>query len=229
MKKWDYLFITKASGANSFTIPYDLMSSIENNWSITSEISDDQLENIKSAEQTRRAAPIPDLPRGWDASDHTGLDAAQPPPDLEASLALSAHPLGADKDAEPLGLKEFIRTFGSEHTAPVNMLNLLSFVPGQVSRYLQYIEAFTSSTGIKYGGQPYLYAPGAPDWTSKPQEAEQEGGWERLALVWYPSIWHFGKMLDDSEYADVDRKFKQGSLRDNPLICCTEVDVEYID
>jgi len=42
-------------------------------------------------------------------------------------------------------------------------------------------------------------------------------------LVWYPSIWHFGKLLDDLDYAEADRKFKVGVVLDNPILCCTEV------
>ena len=224
MKKWDYLLVTDSSS----TIPGSLSSSIDNSWSITSGVvSDTQPEAVRAAEQARRGAPVPELPQGWAPSDHSGLDASDPPPDLEASLALSAHPLGSSKEAKPTGLKEFIAAFGTKHSGPVQMFNLLSYMPGGVERYMKYIEAFQASIGIKYGGQPCFVGLGDnPDWASKSEEQGQEGGWEHLALVWYPSIWHFGKMLDDPEYADVDRKFKQGALRDNPLLCCVEVDLE---
>jgi hypothetical protein len=228
MKKWDYLIVNKAAGPQSFTIPKGLASSIESSWSLTTEVPDEQLDNHKSAEQTRLAAPVPELPQGWSPSDHSGLDASEPPPDLEASLALSAYPLGSCKDsgAKPIGLKEFTRTFGTKHTGPINMFNLLSFMPDQMSRYMQYVAAFQASVGIKYGGQPSFVPSEAPDWSSRSEEERQVGGWDTAALIWYPSIWHFSKMLDDPGYADADRKYKQGALRDNPIICCTEVDID---
>ena len=52
-------------------------------------------------------------------------------------------------------------------------------------------------------------------------------GWKDTALVWYPSIWHFGELLGDPEYEETDRKFKRGVLRDGSILCCTEVVVEY--
>ena len=228
MKKWDYLIVTKAAGPDTFAIPKGLASSIEDSWCLTIDVSDEQLDNHKAAEQTRLATPVPELPQGWSPSNHSGLDASEPPPDLEASLALSSYPLGSrtDNGAKPLGLKEFTRTFGTKHTGPVSMFNLLSFMPDQAPRYMQYIAAFQASVGIKYGGQPSFYPSGAPHWSSKSEEEGQVGGWELAALVWYPSIWHFSKMLDDPGYADADRKYKQGALRDNPLICCTEVDID---
>ena len=229
MKKWDYLIINKATDAHSFTIPDGLASSIADSWSLTTEIPDEQLGSTKATNEKLLATPVSDLPKGWSPSDHSGLDASDPPADLEASLALASHSLGSSKDSNPTDLKQFTRTLGPKHTGPVNMFNLLSFMPGQVGTYMQYIEAFQASIGIKYGGQPYFFSFEGPDWSSKDQEELQEGGWEAAALVWYPSIWHFSKMFDDPEYADVDRRFKQGALRDNPLLCCTEVETEGAD
>jgi hypothetical protein len=69
------------------------------------------------------------------------------------------------------------------------------------------------------------------DWSSRAAEGVEvadpkaggSGVWEDVALVWYPSLWHFAKLLDDPDYAVADRTFKQGVLRDNPILCCTEV------
>ena len=74
---------------------------------------------------------------------------------------------------------------------------------------------------------------GVSEWTSKADNAEKSQsaesdsviGWEDIGLIHYPSLWHFGGMLDDPGYMDADRRFKQGVLRDNPIMCCTEVDV----
>lgn len=226
MKKWDYLIINKATGANSFTISNGLASSIADSWSLTAEVPDEQLTTgTKANNEKFLKTPVADLPSGWSPSDHSGLDASDPPPDLEASLALASYPLGASKASEPTDLKQFTRALGSKHPGPVNMFNLLSFMPGQMGRYMQYVEAFQASVGIRYGGQAYFLPSGPPDWSSRAEEGGQEGGWELAAVIWYPSIWHFSKMLDDPDYADVDRRFKQGALRDNPLICCTEVEI----
>lgn len=107
------------------------------------------------------------------------------------------------------------------------MFNLLSYLPEQRPRYLQYVAAFQESVGIKYGGEPVVLGFGVHDWSSrKEEEGKEEGRWEDTALIYYPSLWHFGKMSDDEAYVEVDRKFKQGVLRDNPLMCCTEVEIE---
>lgn len=74
---------------------------------------------------------------------------------------------------------------------------------------------------------------GVTDWSSRASEGAkvadpQAGGsgvWEDVALVWYPSLWHFAKLLDDPDYADADRKFKVGAVRDNPILCCRAVEL----
>jgi hypothetical protein len=116
------------------------------------------------------------------------------------------------------------------------MFNLLAYQPDGRIRYFEYIKAFVASIGSKYGGTPLFHGQDVVDWSSRVSEVEAQkdqsstalaGDWVDTALVWYPSIWHFSKMLDDPGYVDVDRRFKQGALKDNPLICCTEVDVHY--
>lgn len=234
MLQWDYLFIAKASEQSTFELASTIAKHTTAHWAITAPVSDEHLDALDAANEQRRAAPIPSLPVGWSPSDHGGLVAAEPPADLEASLALSSIPLGASETSPPTDLKTFIRTFGTTHQGPVSMFNLLAYHPGQRSRYFQYIAAFTESVGSRYGGQPQFIGFGGVDWSSREAEgakvADPEAGgsgvWEDTALVWYPSIWHFGKMLDDPDYAAVDRRFKQGALMDNPLICCTEVDLE---
>lgn len=101
------------------------------------------------------------------------------------------------------------------------MFNLLSYLPnGGREQYFKYIAAFQESVGSDFGGVPIAVGFGVTDFTSRQDGA---GKWEDTALVGYPSIWHFAAMLDSEAYADVDRRFKKGALRDNPLICCTEV------
>ena len=76
-----------------------------------------------------------------------------------------------------------------------------------------------------------MFGASVTNWSSRVAEgaeaadpqANGSGVWEDAALVMYPSIWHFGKLLDDSDYAEADRKFKVGVVLDNPILCCTEV------
>ncbi|KAK3684505.1 hypothetical protein LTR37_020217 [Vermiconidia calcicola] len=233
MLRWDYLVVIKASSQDTLALPNALKSLTERVWSITTNHDDSQLENYAEGKATRQNAAVPPLPNGWSPNDHSGLDAAVPPPDLEASLGLIAYPLGSRKDEgqKPTVLKDFVRDFGTQYNSPVDMFNLLSFVPGQQPRYYQYIAAFTESVGSKYGGDAIFLGTSVGNWSSKADEQSGvEGdavGWEHSALIHYPSIWHFGKMLDDPGYADADRRFKQGALRDNPIMCCTEVEVSY--
>ena len=231
IKKWDYFIANKASSPDSLALPDGLMSSVEEKWTITADVDKAMLENHHQAHQAKLNAQAPSLPKGWSPSDHSGLDAADPPADLEASLALSSYPLGSRTDSgdKPTGLKDFTRQFGTRHTGPVDMFNLVSYLPDQRHRYFEYIAAFQASVGIKYGGEPVFFGSGVSDWTSRADDEatrkDSTAAWEDSALVHYPSIWHFSKLLDDDEYIDADRTFKQGVLRDNPLMCCTEIDV----
>lgn len=226
LKGWDYLIVAPSAGADGLSLPSGINTGVvENKWSITAPVDDAWITGHKEQHPRRLSSTGPALPAGWSAADHSGLDAAVAPPDLAASLGLRSRPFGS---GEPQGLKDFIATFGTKHTGSVAMFNLLAYMPnGGREQYFKYIEAFSASIGIKYGGEPLFLGAEVTDWSSKASEAEKE--WVDCALVWYPSLWHFGKMLDDPEYAQVDREFKQGAIRDNPLICCTEVDVGYAD
>ena len=104
------------------------------------------------------------------------------------------------------------------------MFNLLSYQPDQRENYFKYVAAFNESVGSKYGGEALFLGLGVEDWSCRAEETgEDEGNWEDTALIHYPSIWHFAKMLDDDAYIDADRRYKKGVLRDNPILCCTEV------
>lgn len=228
MQKWDYLVVAKAEANDPLALPSYLQNktTVINHWSITAPAD----LTGPSDEQARNATP-PTLPPGWSQSDYSSLTASNPPSDVEASLALTATPLGTSKQDPPQDLKSFISSFGQTHTGPVSMFNIIACNPGQRSRYFDYIAAFRESVGSRYGGGAQFFGPGVTDWSSRVAEgaevadpqANGSGVWEDAALVWYPSIWHFGKLLDDPDYAEADRKFKVGVVRDNPILCCTEV------
>lgn len=237
MLRWNYLVVTKATATGSLALHDTLGSTVTTGWSIYAEVSDDVLDGFKYAQAKRQSQAEISLPIGWSHTNHSGLDDAVAPRDLEASLALESTPLGGNRDGPKLGLKELTRTLGTKHTGPVNMLNLLAYKSGQRQQYFKYIAAFAASVGSRYGGDAMMLGTPVTDWTSRKEEgaelAKPEAGgsgvWEDVALVYYPSIWHFAKMLDDPEYADADRNFKQGVLEDNPILCCTEVDVGYAE
>ena len=119
----------------------------------------------------------------------------------------------------------------ASHQGPVSMFNLVACIPAQRPRFFGYIAAFAESVGSRYGGEAQLLGAGATDWSSREAEglevadpkAGGSGVWEDVALVWYPSLWHFAKLLDDGDYAAADREFKVSVLKDNPILCCTEV------
>lgn len=226
---WDYLLVCPSSGADGLALPSDIpASAIAEKWSLAAPVDDTAWLANYAANHTRRLTSTPPaLPPGWSPTDHSGLDASTPPTDLSASLALSSRPLG-EPDARDL--KAFARDFGTRHAGPMAMFNLLAYTPaGGREKYFGYIQAFQASTGIKYGGEPLFHGAGVTAWTSGTGGQGDGAGWDDCALVWYPSLWHFSKMLDDPGYAAADREFKTGSLRDNPLICCTEIEVEYVD
>ncbi|KAF9887160.1 hypothetical protein FE257_010414 [Aspergillus nanangensis] len=233
MHAWTHLLIHQTASPTSLTLPLDsLAEQVSARWSITAPASDDMLADFAGAKAARSTKLAPPLPLGWSAQDPSGLKAAQPPADLQASLGLASVRLGGERDGPAIGLKDFVAEFGAKHTGPVSMFNLLAYHSGQRSRYFEYIAAFQSSVGVKYGGEGLLAA-GVMEWSSRKEEGAQVADpdkngsavWEDMALVWYPSLWHFAKMFDDQEYAAVDRAYKQGALKDNPLVVCTEVEL----
>jgi hypothetical protein len=232
MQRWDYLAIANAMPDNPLALPSYLQETeVTDHWSIVAPVEDDQLANLASANATRASTSPPPLPPGWNPTDYSSLTASKPPADLEASLALASTPLGSPKQNPPTPLKDFISTFGSSHQGPVSMFNLVACIPAQRPRFFGYIAAFAESVGSRYGGEAQLLGAGATDWSSREAEglevadpkAGGSGVWEDVALVWYPSLWHFAKLLDDGDYAAADREFKVGVLKDNPILCCTEV------
>ncbi|CAI6019242.1 unnamed protein product [Clonostachys chloroleuca] len=163
----------------------------------------------------------PELPKGWNASDSSGLDAYVAPGDLSFSLDLTSHLRGSDKQTS---VKQFVRDFGTSHTGPILMLNLLSFLDGKRSVYFEgYVGGFAKTLGPLSGGDAIQFGWGVTEWSSQTEEKDKDSKWEDIALVWYPSIWHFAKMIDEPEYIRLDREFKPSSLKDNPLLRCTEI------
>jgi len=173
--KWDHLLIFHSPSApESLALPSSLVQHISHKWSIAAPaFSDDAIAAYPAEHERRTAQPIPPLPPGWSALDHSGLDASDPPPDLEASLGLTSYPLGANRETDrPIVLKDYFREFGKEHAGPVQMSNLDSTNPGRRRDFYGYIQAFGASIGIRYGGEAAIHGTDPTDWSSREAEGE---------------------------------------------------------
>jgi hypothetical protein len=222
IKSWDYAAVSKPLGPDSLDLPASIDEFVSTKWSMVTNTAQDVIDALGPKLKTLPSQSGPQLPAGWSATDHQGLDESKPPADLVMSLGASSRPLHASESTPTsIGLKDFVRSFGTSHPGQVVMFNLLSFVPGREQEYMKYVAAFGE---IAYGGEALLWGFDVKNWTSKAQDSPS-GAWNGAAIVWYPSVWNFAKMLDDPRYAEMDRKYKQGVIVDNPLICCTPVDL----
>ncbi|KAG8625884.1 hypothetical protein KVT40_006285 [Elsinoe batatas] len=200
---WQYLVATKSPA-----FPDEPHEHLVNLWSISSDVDDNMLKAIAAMAEGADAGAAPTSFSGWNANDHSGLDAAAPISDLEVNLDMPTRGLGSDLASDPTPFRHFVRTFGAKHTGPVHIFNPLSYLPGQRDRYMQYVAAFQKSVG-----------------TAEEKDG-QHFGWEDTALIKYPSIWHFPKMIDSPEYASADGDYKQGVIRDNALLCVVPLSLE---
>jgi hypothetical protein len=221
VKSWDYVVAFKASEPDSLAIPTDINALTASKWSIITDAEEPLIEALAARLESLSSHPGPQLPPGWSAEDHKGLDESEAPADLVMSLAATSRPLRPGASTARIDLKSFTRSFGTSNPGPIAMFNLLSFVPGKKQEYFNYVAGFGD---ISYGGEPLVFGFDVKTWTSRAEDMAA-GVWNGAALVWYPSIWNFAKMLDDPRYAELDRRYKHGVIVDNPLICCTRVEL----
>ncbi|KAI8624915.1 hypothetical protein F5Y19DRAFT_490123 [Xylariaceae sp. FL1651] len=217
LTKWEYLMV------GSKELPSAVESQVGRKWSITAH-SPDGTPTLRSKTDMLLSRPQPKLPQGWTPDDHSGIVTSAAHSGVAMSLDETSRPMGAERSTQGITLTKF--TLDWRHTGPVVMFNLLSFLPNQRSVYFEgYGAGFTQILEPLFGGSPIQFGLEVTEWSSRAQEVDQEGSWEDFALIWYPSLWHFSKMISSLEYATLDRQFKP-SVRDNPLICCTEIDLE---
>ena len=228
VQAWDYVVVFKSPTREIPELPAALQPLVALRWSITAEVQDEMIDNLSTRKAAMVAGTPPPLPDGWSAADHSGNDSAKAPTDVKISLETPSRAFGSDKSGTGTPMKEVIRDIGVNHPGPVAMLNFLSYLPNQRPKYLEFMGAFQVTVGPKYGGQPLLVGLGVSDWSSRAEEEAggQVGEWEDAALLWYPEVWHFAKMLDDPMYTDLDRRHKTGVVRDNTVLCCTEVNLD---
>ncbi|KAH8651407.1 hypothetical protein BX600DRAFT_473516 [Xylariales sp. PMI_506] len=220
IKSWDYLVVFQVLRPDSLDLPDGLAEYVSEKWAITTDVDDTMLDTLVPKVKNLPTTVNPILPDGWSAGDHRGLDEHETPQDLVLSLATTSRPLHHNGSADEVDLKSFARTFGTVHSGPVAMFNLLSFFPGKVEEYMKYVAAFGD---ISYGGEPLAFGLGVQTWSS--EKSDSIVAWHGVGLIWYPSIWNFAKMLADPRYASLDRQFKRGVILDNPVLCCVKIEL----
>ncbi|KAI9898890.1 hypothetical protein N3K66_005351 [Trichothecium roseum] len=226
--KWDYLLV-----ATTRDIPPSIRDLTARTWTVHAE-NPAVHPGIRAAmaEIESSTEPLaPPLPSGWSAADPSGLNTYVAPSGIGLTLNEPSRPLGAPKSSTAISAADYVRGFPPGDRVPVVMFNLLAYKPDGGRRTYQegYVGGFIEKLGPAYGGRGIQLGYGiegsdaaaAAGRQTQNQQGKQE--WEDAAMVWYPSLWHFAKMIDDEAYVELDRKFKPVSLRDNPLMVTTEV------
>ncbi|KAE8224908.1 hypothetical protein CF319_g2278 [Tilletia indica] len=165
----------------------------------------------------------------------------RPAPALSSSIdrlpaSLRAGEDGKPRDSQNLEVSDDLQRFAEDleksqdfRQRPVVMLNLLQFRKGKHESYKQYGKGFVT-IGARHGGDAKLVglvvAPPA-DFASDSRgdrARPAQDWWNEAAYAFYPSIRHFVDMAADSEYQDINQKFRLPALRDTTIICTTELD-----
>ncbi|KAF2128680.1 hypothetical protein P153DRAFT_342691 [Dothidotthia symphoricarpi CBS 119687] len=122
----------------------------------------------------------------------------------------------------------FVKRGGPEANGTVSMFNLLAFKPGLKDSYLEYGRAFASEVGSGHGGVAKVVGKAVAGSEGMDGSARAEGdvgGWDEIALAHYPSIRHFGDMLTDKAYQEVNQRCRVPSLRDTAILMTSEVGI----
>ena len=201
--KWDLVIIHLSSSP----LPPTLLGAdwVADQWSITAGIPSGLVNNF--GEDNRRLLhPQPDgVPSLTGAATHP-------------QTASSAQGLELDPE-----LLEWIRTFELGRGA-VSMFNLLAFKPGREAHesYLRYGKAFAESIGSRRGGKAKIVGKVVPGQGA--DGADDESGWDEVALAHYPSIHHFADMLASGDYQAINRRHRLPALKDTCILCTSELD-----
>ncbi|KAL2154646.1 hypothetical protein VTH82DRAFT_3322 [Thermothelomyces myriococcoides] len=221
--RWDLLLALEGSTGPAATIPTASRACIAACWTATCGVSARALSgyprlNVELLTQSRTTAPpAPELSQLLSSSSTSSQDLQSSREWVEwmATLPLSAR----------------------EH--PVSMLNLLAFHPGMKEQYAKYGAEFSRRVGARHGGRVKLvgrvlaHGPGVGDGSDSDVGAggggdvsgeEEEGGWDEIAYVHYPTIRHFAAMAASEDYQEVNRRYRLGALRDTFILCCQEID-----
>lgn len=199
---WDILVILPSVDP----LPSDLQKLVQHQWTVTAGIPSRLLQDFSRKNRTLLHPDSTAVPELTGSLDNPKVaDSAQ---DLELSPALQSW------------ISSFSVDGGVEGKGAVSMLNLLSFKPDMKESYLKYGQAFSSSIGIKRGGNAKLVG------TVVDVDGNKKSGWDEIALAHYPSIHHFADMLGSTDYQEVNRKHRVPALRDTFILCTSELGIE---
>jgi hypothetical protein len=100
----------------------------------------------------------------------------------------------------------------------VSMLNFVSFRPYESARknYNDYIEAFETRVGNKYGGAVKILG-----------DPVEEGEWQEVILAHYASLEHFADMIAGRDYQETNKELRLAHLRDTCILMTTEVELDW--
>ncbi|PVH83785.1 hypothetical protein DL98DRAFT_512941 [Cadophora sp. DSE1049] len=123
-------------------------------------------------------------------------------------------------------LRTFFADFSAKYAGPVTMFNFLSFHDGMFPQYQKYMDAFIKDLGPRYGAAPRLVGEivktGGEGGDRKGNEVAEK--WEKMAFVHYDGAANFGRMLEDELYKGLDRMYKRGVVKDNPILLVVELE-----
>lgn len=200
-KTWDVLLVLRGAGE----IPKSLKATVKASWSITAQVSSSMIENFREMNKTMLHPQPEDIPKL-----HPQIAGGNTVPSQDQSQPL-AFQVSPELDA---WFRSFTTTNGA---GTVSMFNLLSYANKE--KYMEYIEAFGESLTPQYGGTPTILG--------QVVATSGEGNlWDDVAIVQYPSIAHFANMLASEDYAAIDRKHKDGALKDTGILCVVELDLK---
>ncbi|KAG4441559.1 hypothetical protein IFR05_002944 [Cadophora sp. M221] len=197
--------VTILPGAST-SLPISIISLATNIWSFTAEIEEQWTTNYAERNSTllhANTTPIPAFP-------HT----PETPPDPN------------EEEVEfPLTetLRSFLAIFSTKYTGPVTMFNFLKFHEGMFPRYQMYMNAFLEDLGPKYGVAGRFVGSIVKNGDGE-EESEASKAWDMMAGVHYPGAANFGRMLEDEAYKRLDRMYKKGVVRDNPILLMVELE-----
>ncbi|KAE8186034.1 hypothetical protein CF328_g7361 [Tilletia controversa] len=181
------------------------------------------------------------MPNSCSTLSHSDELASRPAPALSSLLdqlpaSLRSGVDGKPRDSQHLEVSDDLLRFADElerkeefRHRPVVMLNLLQFQEGKHESYKQYGKGFVT-IGSRHGGVAKLVGlvvapPAAFASDSRGDKARpSHEWWNEAAYAFYPSIRHFVDMAANSDYQEINQRFRLPSLRDTTIICTTELD-----
>ncbi|KAF2262079.1 hypothetical protein CC78DRAFT_535134 [Lojkania enalia] len=205
---WDILLILPSTDP----LPPPVTAHIAHAWTVTAGIPSRLLRNFSARNDGLLHADPSTTPR-LNSNEENHAAPASSPQNLELAPEL----------------QDWISAFSANRrigTAPVSMLNLLSFKQGMKDSYLEYGKRFAESIGSSRGGVAKLV--GTVTHVGGGGKGDEGGGgkWDEVALAHYPSILHFADMLRGRDYQEVNKKYRVPALRDTFILCTSEIAIE---